>query len=475
MIKSMNIKNFKAFKESGWLNFKKINILVGPNSSGKSSFLKALLLLDNTIKSEDVSSALDLPEEIGAFESIVYGNNTKDKLFFDIDFQVRELKTDELKLASLILLKVFSPLLQESSNNRFFTSIKEPFNDLFTPEKFADMYKNSMVKRFSFSIKSTRKNNISVDNFKFVTYNNDTYEIFQSKKSYYLMKNNNTIDIPNLFKPYKFFFKLNNKNISKCTDNNTLEEVFNVVFAFSHMERDISNFTNKIVHIEPFRNTPKRLEYVTNVKTPYNSVGSKGENMLSTILSLKSTEESKNKGSKSILTKINYWLNAFDLAEEAYEKDLGDNHYSWMIKNKYTGIPCNIVDVGVGTSQLLPIIIESVNSPAGSILLIEEPETHIHPGAQAKLADLFVECATKQSKMFFVETHSMYLITQLEILVAQKKIKAEDIGIYYFNQDKNGTHVMDMKLCDNGQFEDEWPSGFFDVPYQLSKKLFEEM
>src|SRR5699024_2367676 len=116
-----------------------------------------------------------------------------------------------------------------------------------------------------------------------------------------------------------------------------------------------------------------------------------------------------------------------------------------------------ILDVGIGTSQIVPIIIESVNSPKKSTLIIEEPETHIHPNAQSKLADLFIDCVNKQDKRFIVETHSIFLITQLQILVAQGKIKPEDIKIYYFLQDENGSRVMDMRITDNGQFEEEWP------------------
>ena len=58
---------------------------------------------------------------------------------------------------------------------------------------------------------------------------------------------------------------------------------------------------------------------------------------------------------------------------------------------------------------------------------------------------------------------------------AKGLISPKDVGIYYFSQDKNGSKATNMKLLDNGQFEEEWPSGFFDIHYQLGKKLFEFM
>ena len=108
----------------------------------------------------------------------------------------------------------------------------------------------------------------------------------------------------------------------------------------------------------------------------------------------------------------------FDLGEGVKVEKLGGDHYSVLIKNKYTGVYNNIMDVGVGTSQLLPIIIESVNSPDGSTLIIEEPETHIHPNAQSHLPTSLWIVPRSRIK-FIIETHSIFLITQLQILVAK--------------------------------------------------------
>ncbi len=146
-----------------------------------------------------------------------------------------------------------------------------------------------------------------------------------------------------------------------------------------------------------------------------------------------------------------------------------------MIRNKYLDIYNNILDVGIGTSQLLPLIIESVNSEDQSMIIIEEPETHIHPNEQAKLSDLFVGCANDDNKKFIIETHSIFLVTQLQILIASGEISSEDVKVYFFDQDKEGTKITNMELNKNGQFEDEWPSGFFDIHYELGRKLFELM
>ena len=60
----------------------------------------------------------------------------------------------------------------------------------------------------------------------------------------------------------------------------------------------------------------------------------------------------------------------------------------------------------------------------------------------------------------------------MQILVAQGKISPDDVKVYYFLQDEEGSKLLDMKLTPKGQFQEEWPSGFFDIHYRLGKELF---
>ena len=106
------------------------------------------------------------------------------------------------------------------------------------------------------------------------------------------------------------------------------------------------------------------------------------------------------------------------------------------------------------------------------MLFRSEPESHIHPNAQSKLAELFVDIVSTQNKKFLIETHSIFLIVQLQILIAKKVINPDDICIYYFNQKEDGTEVKNMEISENGQFKEAWPSGFFDVQMELGKMLF---
>ncbi len=150
----------------------------------------------------------------------------------------------------------------------------------------------------------------------------------------------------------------------------------------------------------------------------------------------------------------------------------------------------NLIDVGFGISQILPIVTqlyydkqgenEYRSSPAGrdlaEIFVIEQPEIHLHPKAQAELVNLFVErISDEQNKaQIIIETHSEHLIRRLQNLVADpdNRFRADDVAIYYVDMKEEGiSWVKRMNLNQNGQFIDKWPSGFFDKGYLLSQEL----
>lgn len=466
MIKSIELENFKAFKDSGEVDLKKINIFVGQNSSGKSSFIKALLTLRSTINSDDHEMVLDLNESIGNFKSVVFRNDIKNRIKFKLSFkEIEEIKGNTKFLMTEAILKIVDVLNSKSKNGEF--EFASYLMELSRKNKF------NKVDFIEFYIKITKSERVVVDEFSINYLNLNNTTIRMERNSYYMYYNGKLIPQSNIVRPYKFLFEVNPSKITSDLEIEMLEDIALFEYSIKAIKKQLEEFTKSIRHIEPLRNKFKRVEYVTNLKFN-NTVGRMGENTITTLVGLEKNSREDN-GIDKITETINKWLDEFDLGSNISIKKLGNDNFSLYIKNKNTGVDCNILDMGVGTSQLLPVIIESINSPDNSTLVIEEPESHIHPNAQSKLADLFVDIATNQNKRFIIETHSIFLIVKLQILIAKGLINSNDICIYYFNQTENGTKASKMQLSENGQFKKAWPSGFFDVQLQLGKVLFESL
>jgi len=135
-----------------------------------------------------------------------------------------------------------------------------------------------------------------------------------------------------------------------------------------------------------------------------------------------------------------------------------------------------LADLGFGFTQLLPIILKVAiiakqnhqhnDSYSASILILEEPESNLHPSYQSKLADLLLDAASTFNIQFIVETHSEYLIRKLQYLVAKKDLKPRNVSLFYFhepNRIPNGEKlVKKIEIKIDGSLSDDFGTGFFD-------------
>jgi len=144
------------------------------------------------------------------------------------------------------------------------------------------------------------------------------------------------------------------------------------------------------------------------------------------------------------------------------------------LKDINNNIPVMLQDIGVGISQLLPIIVLSCQNNDSEkptqLVAIEQPELHIHPALQVELADLFISSSMHKNKMFLIETHSEHLMlrflrrireTTEERVPEKLGLKKEDVAIIYVEPDKFGTFLSSIHADEDGEFVEYWPKGFF--------------
>ena len=128
-----------------------------------------------------------------------------------------------------------------------------------------------------------------------------------------------------------------------------------------------------------------------------------------------------------------------------------------QVSNKYRA-----TNVGFGISYTLPIIVAVLSSGPGSLLLIENPEAHLHPKGQAKMGELLA-CAASCGVQVVVETHSDHVLNGMRLATYGGKINPDDIQLHFFQrrEEDGQSQVISPRLDRDGRI-DQWPDGFFD-------------
>lgn len=135
------------------------------------------------------------------------------------------------------------------------------------------------------------------------------------------------------------------------------------------------------------------------------------------------------------------------------------------------GLTLQPQDVGVGISQVLPVVVAAQDGSA-SVVCIEQPELHIHPAVQVGLGDLFIDGAVNQGLSFLIETHSEHLIlrllrrireaAELTSKVMDQPLSPALIGVYCLNKRNGAVSIDEIPVTREGDFAKPWPQGFFD-------------
>jgi tRNA1(Val) A37 N6-methylase TrmN6 len=174
----------------------------------------------------------------------------------------------------------------------------------------------------------------------------------------------------------------------------------------------------------------------------------------------------------TILEQVNEWMRDLEIPYVLDIQSVGTGRVTDLIgdlvavalTDRRSGVRVTPADVGFGISQVLPIVVELL-SRRDSVISVEQPETHLHPRLQSRLADLFIESTQEggRANQLIVETHSEHLLLRIQRRVREKDLDPSHVSVLYVDQDSDGnTSVQSLRLNADGEFLDEWPHGFFD-------------
>ena len=161
---------------------------------------------------------------------------------------------------------------------------------------------------------------------------------------------------------------------------------------------------------------------------------------------------------------LNLWLVELGLADEAKATDRGRLGIGLTVSPVGSGKDVDLTSVGVGVSQVLPVLLLCLLARRGSVVLMEQPELHLHPAMQLRLADFLLACA-KSGRQIIIETHSEHLVNRLRLHVAQDETSAtsDHVQLLFAEQENGVTSYRTSQINPLGGLSEDWPKGFLDV------------
>lgn len=388
-ITQFTMEEVRCFSERQTLEIRPLTFLVGENSTGKTTALACFHVLANYLRGEGIDFNAD-PYSMGIFKDIVRNSRPKAKTFrlgFTVD-------TVEWTVDFAEKTEGIEPAAQ---------SVELKFSDGEIVFRLGEDLGSRPVRLVSFDKKCNR------------------YEI------------NCSHSILDMFHS-DYLFRFLRLESDRLVEGDTQGKRALVDYLKTHRNLNIRSRLS-IFSTSPIRSRPKRTYDPTR---EFNDP--EGSDVPMLLMRIEATEQKRWDALKAQLVEFG---KRSDLFENIEIKNLGRSLGTpFQLKFKVRGPNANIVDVGYGVSQILPILVQVLNAetsrrtPRGSqeaaYFLLQQPEVHLHPKAQAELSSLLARLANEGNRAFIIETHSDYMIDRARIEIIRGNIRPEDVSLIYF-------------------------------------------
>ena len=237
--------------------------------------------------------------------------------------------------------------------------------------------------------------------------------------------------------------------------------------------REIANLS-RIHYISADRIGPQDF-YPKHSFTEFRHVGNKGQHTAN-LLAKKRTDLVHEElclseaATKTILDQTEAWLGRIFDGGKIEVKSLEANIVLMEMNSERGQNLYKPVNVGFGYTYALPIIVSGLIAQKGELLIVENPEAHLHPFAQSQLTKFLAQVSACGVQVF-IESHSDHILNALRIAVLDNIIKSSELNILYFHRDDDGILLSNIPVLDDGSIE-TWPSGFFDQTDKDLARLF---
>lgn len=243
-------------------------------------------------------------------------------------------------------------------------------------------------------------------------------------------------------------------------------------------------YSSSLKYLGPLRDAPKPLYPIAPAIDPFD-IGLRGEH---TALILDSHKHKKvryipsdtfkkpifeyRQITRSLEIAVMDWLQYLGVADKVESQDKGKLGHELKVSLSDSDHAHDLTHVGVGVSQVLPILVMCLLAEEDSTLVFEQPELHLHPKVQSRLGDFFLSMALS-NRQCLVETHSEYLIDRLRFRIASSPLNdnlEKKTKIYFVEKPAQETKFREVPINEYGAISD-WPKGFFDQSQQQAEAI----
>ncbi|MBD3166463.1 DUF3696 domain-containing protein [bacterium] len=440
MIKTIELKHFKSWKDSGPVKLAPLTVFFGTNSSGKSSILQLLLMLKQTAQSPDRNRVLHTGDsnslvDLGTYYDLIYNhdieNNLKFTLFWNYGKSFEIILPDKAEQLSGETLGIHSEI-----------SLTE---NLLTLEKSGYVLGSKNGLEFYFILERNEKSN--------------SYEFRTEPKL------KRTRGRPWPIKRANKFYGFPDE----------IETYYQNTEYLKDFELELERLLGSIQYVGPLREKPKKIYQWAGQEPEW--VGIRGEKAIEALLA--STHKNRRINLKpggkyrSIEETVAFWLKEMGLIHGFRTRPIAEyrKEYDVLVRIQKNSPEVNLTDVGFGVSQVLPVIVESLYARENSVLLFEQPEIHLHPRVQSSLADMFIDALNAREKsnrsggrkreiQLIVESHSEHFLNRLQRRIAEGRLSKDDTALYFCRSTREGSKIEPLELDQYGNIHN-WPDNFF--------------
>ncbi len=413
MLNKIALKNYKLFKDLIEIPVSNINLLTGINGRGKSTVLQSLLLMKQSLEYDRTTNKILFNGDninLGNYMDVKNSSTSQaDKIEFIFHY------SENIKINYHLLQDMYNPLVASIDKISINGKINEKDTDIII----------------------TKEGNENI--------------YFMSKT----FDNNTVSSIATLYDLFVNTLTLKNEK-----DNQDINAIKNII--------DFS----RIHYLSADRYGPQVFHPMQNTKDiPF--VGTYGENAITLLYNQRNEPVNKvildavskmhateNEDITTVMGQTNYWLGRlFNGAEIKIELFSDSNMYNVSIKVDGESKYYKPTNVGFGISYVLPILVMGLISKPGSILIVENPEAHLHPFAQSMLAK-YLAFVGMTGVQIFIESHSEHILNGLRIPICDNILDVNMLNVLYFDKIEDKKYLK-INIDKNGGIK-EWPQNFFD-------------